>query len=61
MIIVIPDLQVFFRRSLRKKVEFKCAFNDDCNTDSLNRNVCPACRYKKCIRVGMSISGESIG
>ena len=50
--------QGFFRRSLKKKSAYMCAYDEKCDTTSSKRNVCAACRFKKCTNVGMSKSGE---
>lgn len=44
----------FFRRSIMKKQQYICVGNGDCKTTHGNRTTCSACRYKKCIEVGMS-------
>ena len=44
----------FFKRSLVKPHSLQCLDNGDCKIEKKNRTHCPACRYKKCIMVGMS-------
>lgn len=45
----------FFRRSLRRKTEYKCVKSDkNCTIAPGKRNGCPLCRYNKCLAVGMS-------
>nr|XP_022341462.1 retinoic acid receptor alpha-like [Crassostrea virginica] len=45
----------FFRRSLRRKTEYKCVKSDrSCTIAPGKRNGCPLCRYNKCLAVGMS-------
>ena len=52
----------FFRRSIaRKKPYTPCAGNNDCLIDSDSRVMCQTCRFKKCLAVGMSKSGEICG
>ncbi|EPB72588.1 hypothetical protein ANCCEY_08332 [Ancylostoma ceylanicum] len=50
----IPDLQGFFRRSIQKRMEYRCLRDGECPIFKQNRNRCQACRFKKCIVVGMS-------
>ncbi|KAI0228749.1 Nuclear hormone receptor E75 [Lamellibrachia satsuma] len=51
----------FFRRSLKKKTQYKCTYDGKCDTQSGKRNMCAACRHKKCIEVGMSKSAIKTG
>ncbi|KAK7485693.1 hypothetical protein BaRGS_00022994, partial [Batillaria attramentaria] len=44
----------FFRRSLLRKEEYKCLGNGNCNIHAGKRKICPKCRHKKCLAVGMS-------
>lgn len=44
----------FFRRSLRKKEKYKCVGRGRCEIRSSKRSLCGACRYRKCLAVGMS-------
>lgn len=44
----------FFRRSLRKKEKYKCVGKGRCEIRSSKRSLCGACRYRKCLAVGMS-------
>jgi len=57
LLIVSVVLQAFFRRSLCNKTDYKCAGNGDCVIQPGKRNTCSACRLRKCIASGMSISG----
>lgn len=53
--------QGFFRRSLRRKTEYKCVKSDkNCTIAPGKRNGCPLCRYNKCLAVGMSKEGKHI-
>ena len=51
----------FFKRSILKKEFYKCFFGDKCVLNPKNRNKCKACRFQKCISVGMSFSGIKMG
>ncbi|VDO06487.1 unnamed protein product [Rodentolepis nana] len=44
----------FFRRSIQKQIEYKCLRDGNCLVVRLNRNRCQYCRFKKCLKVGMS-------
>ncbi|GBM06531.1 Ecdysone-induced protein 78C [Araneus ventricosus] len=44
----------FFRRSIQKKIEYRCLRDEKCLVIRLNRNRCQFCRFKKCLDVGMS-------
>ncbi|XP_067940953.1 vitamin D3 receptor B-like [Watersipora subatra] len=51
----------FFRRSHHRGDNFQCVYNDDCLIQTNKRSNCPACRYKKCLAVGMSKNAIKIG
>jgi len=44
----------FFRRSLQRKEEYKCSGTGSCDILPGKRSICAACRYHKCLSVGMS-------
>ena len=47
--------RAFFRRhtvSTKKKI-LRCSYNNQCEINISSRKLCPACRYKKCLDVGM--------
>ncbi len=41
------------------KSTFKCSKNNDCEINQVTRTSCQACRFEKCIRVGMSKNGKN--
>ncbi|XP_065097899.1 nuclear receptor subfamily 2 group F member 6b [Paramisgurnus dabryanus] len=43
----------FFKRSIRRNLNYTCRSNRDCQIDQHHRNQCQYCRLKKCVRVGM--------
>ncbi|KAG1969580.1 nuclear receptor subfamily 2 group F member 6a isoform X1 [Rhinichthys klamathensis goyatoka] len=43
----------FFKRSVRRNLNYTCRSNRDCQIDQHHRNQCQYCRLKKCFRVGM--------
>lgn len=55
----------FFRRCIvkmeRNQGEYKCSYRGRCSISPGQRNVCSACRYKKCLAVGMSKNAIKTG
>ncbi|XP_044751613.1 nuclear receptor subfamily 2 group E member 1-like [Coccinella septempunctata] len=43
----------FFKRSIRRNLEYICKENGCCVVDVTRRNQCQACRFKKCLQVNM--------
>ncbi|KAL8184449.1 UNVERIFIED_CONTAM: hypothetical protein K2H54_017277 [Gekko kuhli] len=43
----------FFRRTVIKGVQFTCPFTRSCTITKAKRRQCQACRYQKCLDVGM--------
>ncbi|KAK9966257.1 hypothetical protein ABG768_003379 [Culter alburnus] len=43
----------FFKRSIRRNLNYTCRSNRECQIDQHHRNQCQYCRLKKCFRVGM--------
>nr|CAH7757246.1 unnamed protein product [Callosobruchus chinensis] len=43
----------FFKRSIRRNLEYICKENGLCIVDVTRRNQCQACRFKKCLQVNM--------
>ncbi|ELU14753.1 hypothetical protein CAPTEDRAFT_132489 [Capitella teleta] len=50
----------FFRRMLKEQLhrKFQCSGNDQCDITSATRTTCKACRFSKCISVGMKLEGN---
>ncbi|CAF0805770.1 unnamed protein product [Rotaria sp. Silwood1] len=43
----------FFKRSVRRKIEYKCKGDSTCQVDVNRRNQCQACRFQRCLAVNM--------
>ncbi|CAH8473556.1 unnamed protein product [Schistosoma turkestanicum] len=43
----------FFKRSVRRKLNYTCRGNQKCPIDIHHRNQCQYCRFQKCLQVGM--------
>ncbi|CAD5221886.1 unnamed protein product [Bursaphelenchus okinawaensis] len=46
-------MQGFFRRSVRYNRKYVCTFENDCKISNEYRNCCRACRFRKCIEIGL--------
>ncbi|CAF0939390.1 unnamed protein product [Adineta steineri] len=53
----------FFRRTIKERIpqRYKCPEKNNCEINYLTRSACRACRFQKCLAVGMSIEGSRIG
>ncbi|XP_060066052.1 uncharacterized protein LOC132546355 [Ylistrum balloti] len=53
----------FFRRMAKEREcqRYKCTKSGHCEVNTFTRNLCKACRYRKCLNSGMSIEGSRIG
>lgn len=45
----------------RTPQHYKCSERNNCEVNALTRNMCRACRFRKCLLAGMSIEGSRIG
>ncbi|CAF1004693.1 unnamed protein product [Adineta steineri] len=46
----------FFKRSVRRKIEYKCKSDSTCRVDVNRRNQCQACRFQRCLEMKMKPS-----
>ncbi|GFN88207.1 glucocorticoid receptor-like [Plakobranchus ocellatus] len=45
----------FFKRTVQNKKTFVCPKAGECTVTSQNRKKCPACRFKRCLQMGMKL------
>lgn len=43
----------FFKRSVRRNLDYRCKLNKNCVVNVNTRNQCQACRFKRCLEVKM--------
>ena len=48
----------FFKRSIRRNLDYVCKEKGACVVDVARRNQCQACRFKKCLKVNMNRDGK---
>ncbi|CAD5221461.1 unnamed protein product [Bursaphelenchus okinawaensis] len=53
VVVLCSGCKGFFRRSVRFRRQYVCAFNNKCNVIGEARNSCRACRYRSCIEGGL--------
>lgn len=49
--------KAFFKRTVQGKIEYCCQAEGNCKMTQRGRKACQACRFQKCIRVGMIKEG----
>uniref|UniRef100_A0A914MHB0 Nuclear receptor domain-containing protein n=1 Tax=Meloidogyne incognita TaxID=6306 RepID=A0A914MHB0_MELIC len=47
----------FFKRSIRRNLNYKCKESNTCPVDMARRNQCQACRFRRCLAVQMNRNG----
>lgn len=50
----------FFKRSVRKNLNYSCQGNGACPVDKIHRNRCQRCRLNKCLDMGMKKEGKKL-
>ena len=50
----------FFKRAVRRNLDFRCKEKGECQVDVARRNQCQSCRWRKCLEVKMNRDGEII-
>lgn len=48
----------FFKRSIRRNLQYECKEGGRCVVDVARRNQCQSCRFKKCLSVCMNRNGR---
>ncbi len=51
----------FYKRNIQRSTYYQCFFGRNCAITPRTRNRCKACRFKRCIEVGMSFDGIKMG
>nr|AXP83841.1 estrogen-related receptor gamma [Sepia latimanus] len=49
--------KAFFKRTIQGNIEYSCPANSDCEITKRRRKACQACRFQKCLSVGMLREG----
>ncbi|XP_054257711.1 steroid hormone receptor ERR1 isoform X2 [Macrosteles quadrilineatus] len=49
--------KAFFKRTIQGSIEYSCPSANDCEVTKRRRKACQACRYRKCLSVGMLKEG----
>eukprot|EP00057_Strongylocentrotus_purpuratus_P014986 XP_011669460.1 PREDICTED: steroid hormone receptor ERR1 [Strongylocentrotus purpuratus] len=50
--------KAFFKRTIQGNLNYQCHSTSECEVNKKRRKACPACRFQKCINMGMMIDGE---
>lgn len=49
--------KAFFKRTIQGSIEYTCPAANDCEINKRRRKACQACRFQKCLRMGMLKEG----
>ncbi|XP_015792177.1 steroid hormone receptor ERR2 isoform X1 [Tetranychus urticae] len=49
--------KAFFKRTIQGNIEYTCPAQSDCEINKRRRKACQACRFQKCLRMGMLKEG----
>uniref|UniRef100_A0A4W3H6P8 Steroid hormone receptor ERR2-like n=1 Tax=Callorhinchus milii TaxID=7868 RepID=A0A4W3H6P8_CALMI len=50
--------KAFFKRTIQGNIEYSCPATNECEITKRRRKSCQACRFRKCLKVGMLKEGE---
>ncbi|OQV20669.1 putative nuclear hormone receptor HR3 [Hypsibius exemplaris] len=53
--------KAFYKRGQTKSLSYKCYFGQACFEDGIKSNRCKACRFQKCVQVGMNLQAPKRG
>ncbi|KAH7939251.1 hypothetical protein HPB52_009684 [Rhipicephalus sanguineus] len=45
--------KAFFKRTIQGNIEYTCPASSDCEINKRRRKACQACRFQKCLKMGM--------
>lgn len=49
--------KAFFKRTVQERMQYNCTVDGLCDMTKKSRKACPACRYEKCLNMGMNPEG----
>ncbi|XP_023931072.1 estrogen-related receptor gamma-like [Lingula anatina] len=52
--------KAFFKRTIQGNIEYTCPANANCEINKRRRKACQACRFKKCLLMGMLKEGKTL-
>ncbi|KAK2498426.1 hypothetical protein MC885_021063 [Smutsia gigantea] len=53
--------KAFFKRTIQGNIEYSCPATNECEITKRRRKSCQACRFMKCLKVGMLKEGKAHG
>ncbi|KAK1793242.1 hypothetical protein P4O66_011630 [Electrophorus voltai] len=53
--------KAFFKRTIQGNIEYSCPATNECEITKRRRKSCQACRFMKCLKVGMLKEGKELG